>query len=141
MQEKMFPDWNKTPESKARFENIKKILMQPVAGRDRKCLDELRVQILEKWKALSDMFPEPLDNEDLIERLTDLGRVVHHRYVEQGKIIEDDFLTEVSTPDGKPQSEIFIILKGKVRLGFPISCAGKSGYGQFHVIHQHFRED
>jgi hypothetical protein len=36
LQEKMFPDWEKTNEEKSRFNSLKKILMLREGGRDRK---------------------------------------------------------------------------------------------------------
>lgn len=86
------------------------------------------------------MFAEPMDLDDM----TDLSKLVHYRYFPQGRMIEDDKLTDES---GKEfPAEIYIILKGKVRLGFPLEYCGVGEKGHvtrsnFNIINEHLRKE
>jgi len=84
------------------------------------------------------MFAEPLDYDDMAE----LSKLVHHRYFPQGRMIEDDKMTDES--DKEFPAEIYIILKGKVRLGFPLEFCGLGEKGNaarsnFNIINEHLR--
>jgi hypothetical protein len=116
----MFPEWNFNVEDRQKFDKLVHIL-EKHEGRDPKTdVGFLKTEILSKWSALSNEMKhadahvhDELNDADL----TELAKVVTYKFVDKGKEIKPD---SGSGSDDKKR-EIYIILKGSVRLAYPMN--------------------
>jgi hypothetical protein len=74
----------------------------------------IRKEILMNWKDLEEYFSYPLADEDW----KDLAKNVTYKHIKKGEKLPGDMYDE-----DEKRMEIYIILKGKVKLAFPIKAS------------------
>jgi hypothetical protein len=77
------------------------------------------------WKDFEDYFPYPLQDEDWKE----LAKNVTYKHFEKGEKLPGNFYD-----DDEKLQEIYIVLKGKVKLAFPIQASDNPHFQKMQVV-------